>query len=340
MQVALLVLPSAWLLSSQGGAESFASREMVAALNVRTAVDIAVLARDWALGFTLARPLTVPDVAMTLSAVALLGIGAVSWWRSPVTSQEREIRALALVVSSVPFLAAFPLPFRYTARYFSFAAPAIYLLWAQGLCWLMKRGALGVLAAVSIVLPFFAFGDVDALSFVKDEYGLALDRVSQQAPANAGLVLNGAHQQVMYTYYADGAVRREAIIVPSTTTWPPEDQWNAQLEDLLARHNETWLVMMQLWQVDNRDRVERWLNQYAYQAEKSYYAYDTQTARYFTPSSGDAAAGSGRGIRRRPQTSPGAHRATLGQSGRRGARGARLAGVGDPHLRLYHRAVT
>lgn len=286
MQAVLLALPSAWLVTSQGAATTYASLELLMSLNVRTFADIVRMARDWALGYTLARQVTEPEAALALLSIALLGIGAVSWLRAPVRGHESDLRTLVLLLITIPFVAALPVPWSWTARYFSFTAPAFYVLWAQGLAWLGRKGSGGVLAGICLILPFFAVGDSDALRFVKDEYGLAMERVIQRSTPEAAIILNGPWStRVMHEYYVRRvAVGRDAVTVAATTKWPPEDVWVAELERALENHHELWLAIMQLWQIDSRDRVERWMNLHAFQAEKDHFDYDTQIAQYFVPS--------------------------------------------------------
>jgi len=288
-----------WLLSSDGPVTSvkqiFVDPGM---LGQRSVEDLVRMAVDLTLGGVVFRPLGLVDYLLPLGPLAVLLVGMLLWPGAERVGQgdslvtPAEARLFLLLFLIIAFLVAFLFPFRFTARYLTVTFVSICLFLASGFISLGQKSLLALGAGVLLVGPAFAYGTQSNLAFVKSMYGLMMQEVNSGEQPGDGLILN-PRQWLLFEYYYRGSLPH--YYLPKSDPYGDAHYYDyyytgnfdrdvaSSLEEILARHSRVWLVMVEGWNADPENKIERWLNQHAYQAYKAWFGNDILLAIYFAP---------------------------------------------------------
>lgn len=300
-----------WLLSSSGPSISIKLVLDYGLLAQRDMESVIRAYMDLTFGNVVFRPLNLADYSLSLGLLIVLLMGMLLWPCAKIVPLEKnpriavdEVWFFVVLFLVVTLLAAFIFPYRLASRYLSCAFVSICILLALGIIWLQQKGPLTLGVGLLLLGPVFVYGAQNNMAFAKSKYGVMIREVNAKGQAGDGIILNGPGQWPLFGYYYRGYLPHyyvpktgphyyagdfPRIYLPISEAVPSDDQEMAHtLEAILTRHPRVWLVMSEAWAADPENKVERWLNQHAYQASKMWFGNDIQLAVYFAPGTFEA----------------------------------------------------
>lgn len=303
-QAFMLVPLLLWLLSSGGPSSTVRQALSYGPIAQRYVEDIFRVTVDLTLGNIVFRPLGLVDYLLPLGPLTVLLVGVFLWSGARIIPFDGsrittvEVRLFLTLFLIVACLAAFLFPYRFASRYLSIAFVSLCIILALGIIQLQWKGPLTVGLGLLLLGAAFIYGAQGSLAFAKSMYGTMMQEINTKGQPGNGIVLSGPGQWVLFEYYYHGSLPHyyipvtgpyyytgdfTRIYLPISKVFASDQEIARTLEAILARHRQVWLVLFEAWNADPENKVERWLNQHAYQAYKKWFGHDIQLAVYFAP---------------------------------------------------------
>jgi 4-amino-4-deoxy-L-arabinose transferase-like glycosyltransferase len=208
--------------------------------------------------------------------LVLLGVCAAQ--RRPVLA--RRGRLLLLLMLVVPLVAALLLPYGFVGRHLGYTLVPLLAFLAVGLLALRRRGRLGMVLGLLLLLMPVGYGLMVHYTNGGDNFGQAMAYVDQHAQTGDLVLLSQPAQEPLVTYYNRGGWPVRYLPAGGDVLTP--DTVQGILPELARLHERLWLGPIGAWTADPELLVERWLAVNAFQAQKVWFDDSSSVSLYYT----------------------------------------------------------